>query len=102
MEAEKIRIECLNNKFVSGLSLVASNVYLCLIERGLIFVSVAFSDRSCWAKKECYLSIRDPPILTKLKINIVSLALCTKRLKKISQAGCQNFQVGNSVRLLLP
>jgi hypothetical protein len=60
LEAEKIQVECLNNKFVIELSLVVSNVYICLIERGTIFVCIAFSDRSCWAKKECHLSVHDP------------------------------------------
>jgi hypothetical protein len=66
-EVEKIQVECLNNKFVIGLSLVVPNVYLCLTERGPIFVYIAFSDRSCWTKKECHFSICDPIIIDQAK-----------------------------------
>ncbi len=54
-----IILPTLNKKIVIRLSLGVSNVYLCLIERGPIFVFIAFSERSCWAQKECHLSIRD-------------------------------------------
>jgi hypothetical protein len=57
LEAEKTQIKCLNNNFGIGLSLVVSNVYLCLIERVKNFDFIAFSDRSCWAEKECHLSV---------------------------------------------
>ncbi len=67
LEAEKIQIECLNNKLVIGLSLVVSNVYLRLIERGPIFVFIAFSDRSWWVKKECHLSACDPTNIDQAK-----------------------------------
>jgi hypothetical protein len=67
LEAEIIQIEFLNNKFVIGLSLVVSNVYSCLIERGPNFVFIAFSDRSCWATKECPFSICDPTNIDQAK-----------------------------------
>jgi hypothetical protein len=101
LEAKKIQIDCLNNKIVLELSLVVSNVYLSLIERDPIFVFIAFLDRSCRAKKEFHLSVVIKPILTKLKINTVLLALSSKTLPKFSQAGCQILQVSNWVGLLL-
>jgi hypothetical protein len=95
LEAEKIQIEFLNNKFVIGLSLVVSNVYLCLIERGPIFVFLHFQTDLAGPRKNVTCPFIIQPILTKVKINRVLLALSTKMPKKFSQAGCQNFQVDN-------
>jgi hypothetical protein len=59
LEAKKIQIECLNNKFVIGLSFVVSNVYFCLIERGPFFCFHCTFGQLLLAKKECHLSICD-------------------------------------------
>jgi hypothetical protein len=91
LEAEKIQIECLNNKFVFGLSLVVSNVYLCLIERGLNFVFIAFSDKSCWAEKEPYLSVCDPTNIDQAKNQQSFTGFVYKNANKILPSRMSNF-----------
>jgi hypothetical protein len=90
LEAEKIQIECLNNKFVIGLwLLVVSDVYLCLIERGTIFVFIAFSDRSYWAK-ECHLSVCDPTNIDQAKSQQSFTCFVYKKVNEILPSRMSN------------
>jgi hypothetical protein len=65
-------------------------------------VFIAFLNRSCWAEKECHLSLLNQAKIERAKNQRSFTASTTKTLTKFLEAPSHFFHVGNSFRSLLP
>jgi hypothetical protein len=96
----KLRLTVSLTKFASGLS-AGVKCYHLFTFRSQIVVFIAFLNRSCWAKKECHLSLLDRTKIDQAKNQRSFTSFVYKLLTKFSEVLSQFFQIGNSFRLLL-